>query len=401
MILWVAIIAAIPITAHYQTLAWDTVIYYSAVRSLSAGHDPYADAVAIQQSVHDRNPSQPNSNGPFSYIYSPVTLPLLRIAGMLKPWLAGALYLLAYLFGLTAEIWSTFQAAEREEHNLFLFFVPLALFFPGFLGSDILLSGNVAFILYGTVLATAVIFGWRRSRWRWFYLAVILASCFKAPMLSLLAIPALSARRQWLPVITSAALGMILFVGQTFTWPVLFQSYLKAVSLIFIYNRDFGSSPAGLFTGILFDCHRSYARAGIICYLAYAIPLCGFLFHLSQRYFRGEFGLRQWFPVLLLGVLLLNPRLVEYDTAPLALPMALILWRFLGSFTTTAQRAVGFGLLFLTANIIATHTWSLWKLTEGPLLVICFAAGSWTLLRHAHESEANSQRASEPEVLVA
>ena len=367
-LLWIMVAAALPIWAHYDKPAWDTDIYLQAVHSLQAGHDPYAAAIAVQQAVHDQNPNLPSLSGPYSYVYSPITLPLLRCFALLTPWLAGLLYGAAYLAGIMSEVWAGFQAVLPRERRIFLFFVPLAIFFPGFLGSDSVLSGNVAFIFYGAILATCYA-GWRHNRWRWFYLVVILASCFKAPLLSLLAIPLLSARRQWMPVAASAALGLTLFAIQPFLWPSLFRNYLHAVGLQFTYNRDFGFSPAGLFSGVLYDHHLHYSPACSIFYLLYAVPLFAFLFYLSRRFLRGDFSLQQWFPVLVVGVILLNPRLMEYDAAPLALPMALIAWRLFSSVAAPRPAAILFGSIFLAVNLIATHTWNLWKLTEGPLLV--------------------------------
>ncbi len=49
------------------------------------------------------------------------------------------------------------------------------------------------------------------------------------------------------------------------------------------------------------------------------------LLFLSKRYFAGEFSLKRWAPVVLTGHLLLNPRIMEYDVAPIALTMALVL----------------------------------------------------------------------------
>ena len=71
----------------------------------------------------------------------------------------------------------------------------------------------------------------------------------------------------------------------------------------------------------------------LIFYLCYAIPLFALLFALSRRYLQGSFTLRQWAPVLLVGVILFNPRILEYDVAPITLPLTLIAWRFFAGFT--------------------------------------------------------------------
>ena len=395
IVFWVLSVMAIPVWIHYDDPAWDAKIYLTAVHSIQHGHDPWADGVAVQKFAHSKAPASPSPGGPFTYVYSPITLPILRLVAAVPLWLAAAIFWLFYVAGAFGEVWFGLQAHTPEERRQLDVIAPVAIFFPGFLGSDIILSGNVAFMLYGLVLATAV-FAWRRGRWRWFYLAIVLASCFKAPLLSLLAIPILTARRQWLPVGLTAAAGIGLFAIQPLLWPFYFHNYLEAVELQFSYNRDFGFSPAGIFSGILYDHHIPYSPASGIFYLLYAIPLFAFLFFLSRRYLAGAFSLAQWTPVMIVGVIFLNPRLIEYDAAPIALPMALIAWRFIAAFASPRMTIACFSLVFAVANALAFISWNMWKLTEGPLLVLFFAAGAYTLLKSRPAAALGRSLESEP-----
>jgi hypothetical protein len=380
---WILVFAAMPVWMAFDPPGWDVAIYHSAIRSLAAGHDPYADAMAIQTLFHAHPELHVNADPPYSYVYSPITLPLLRLIGLFPALLSALLYWAVYLAGVFGEIWVAMQAVESNERRLFLYLAPVAAFFPGLLASGVVLSGNVAYILYAVVLIAAV-YAWRRGSWAWFYLAVVLASCVKAPLLSLLAIPVLSARKQWIPAGIAAAAGVALFAVQPMLWPTLFGHYLQAVELQFSYNRDFGTSPAGLFAGVLFDHHVPYSPASYIFFLAYALPLFGVLLYLSRMFLRGCFTLQQWFPVLIVGVILLNPRMIEYDAAPLALPLALILWRFLNSVTTRPRTILIFAIFFAISNAIALYSWDIRKVIESPLLVFLFIAGSWNLFRQAH-----------------
>ncbi len=255
--------------------------------------------------------------------------------------------------------------------------------FPGLLESGVVLGGNIAYVLYPAVLLCAAV-GWRRGDWRWFYAAVLAASCVKAPMLSLIAIPILSARRQWIPAGLTAVAGVALFAGQPLIWPTLFKNYLQAVDLQFLYNRDFGCSPAGLLSDILYTHNIPYSPAGLIFYLCYAVPLLALLWHLSRKYLDGDFSLAEWIPVLLVGVILLNPRIMEYDVAPLTLLMALIAWRFFARFTSTAKTIVCMAVLVVMTNGVAAFGWYVRKLVNGPLLILLFAAGCWMLLQPAN-----------------
>ena len=103
--------------------------------------------------------------------------------------------------------------------------------------------------------------------------------------------------------------------------------------------------------------------------------------------------------VLILGVILLNPRLIEYDAAPLALPAALIAWRFLAAIASPRRTILYFTLSFVAVNAIALTGWQIWKLTEGPLLVVLFAAGAYTLLR-PRSGRVHDERAEAEAVLV-
>jgi hypothetical protein len=311
-----------------------------------------------------------------------MTLPLLRAVGAVPGWLSGSVYWLLYIASMLAVIWVGMQGATPGERKFFVFLAPVAAFFPGLLVQDILLSGNVVYIFYGLIL-TAAVLGWRRGDWKWFYLAVLAASCCKAPLLSLLPIPILSARRQWKPACVTGVVGIGLFAMQPLIWPALFHNYLKAVELQFSYNHDFGFSPAGLLGYALAHAGAAYSPAATIFYVLYALPLFGLLLYLSRQFLEGRFSLEQWMPVMLLGVILLNPRIMIYDVAVLTVPMALIVWRFFSGVSRPARAMLYCALFFIATNLFIL-VWSpilVWKSTEGVLLVLVFAAGCWNLFR--------------------
>ena len=395
-ILWILVFAAIPVWISLDSSGWDFTVYAKAAHALASGRDPYADAIAIQRAAHEAKLVQPNADPPYSYVYSPITLPLLRAIAHAPAKLFAAAYWLIYILGVLAEIWIAMLAVEESERSVFLFLAPLAPFFPGFIANGVVLSGNIAYLLYPAMLLCAV-YGWKRGSWRWFYVATLAASCVKAPLLSLLLLPVLSARRQWIPAGVTGALGLALFALQPRLWPTLFKEYLQAVELQFSYNRDFGCSPAGLFSGYLFDHGLPYSPAALIFFLSYALPLCAVLFYLSRQYLRGAFSWKQWFPILLTGVILLNPRLIEYDTAPLALPLALIGWRFLRARMDSLPSTVILVAVFAVTNFFGLRNWNTRLLIDGPLLVLFFLAGSWDLAQQgaAYASRKESSLAAD------
>lgn len=370
-------------------VGWDLDVYKAAIVSLRAGHDPYLDATNIQRVFHAQGPHPPGTATPFAYVYSPITLPLLKLVEWWPFALSATLYWTIFFAAVLATAWVGRQFAEgHRERVVFSMLAPLALFFPGLLEQDVIFSGNVAYILYAAVLLAALL-GWKRGTWWPFYVAVVVASCFKAPLLSLVAIAPLSARGQWWKALGTCVAGVALFVVQPHLWPSLFHNYLEAVELQFSFNKDFSSSPAGLIAKLLYD-HAPYQKVWAATYGAYALVFSVMLLLLRQRYLRGELTQKQWIPVVLLGTILLNPRIMEYDVAPLPLVMALIVWRFFALVGKGSLRTaiVGLAVVFALGNAVISMAkvdgsidW--WRPTEGVLLVLVLVAGCWTLWREA------------------
>jgi hypothetical protein len=382
--LWIGVLVSIAVWLAVDTWGWDVAVYGSAIHSLRMHHDPYADATAVQDACHATHCVQGNADPPFSYVYSPITLPVLRVLAVLPLRLDALLYWMAYGAAVVAQLWVCLKAAEDDERLWFLFLAPVAVFFPGLLANGILLGGNVAYLLYAAILL-GVYRGLKSGSWAWFYVATLVASCVKAPLLSVVVIPLFVARRQWVPVVATAFSGLTLFALQPLVWPELFRHYLHAVDLQFQYNRDFGCSPAGLMSELLYRHGRSYSPEGLVVYAMYALPVLGALLYTARFYFAGQMSQRQWVPVVLVGVILLNPRIMEYDVAPVTLLMAMIVWRFLRA--VLERRAAGAVAVsgFAVLNAFAIHSWEIRKIIDGPLLVLCFAAGLWTLRQEVPE----------------
>lgn len=386
-IFWCLSLLAIAIWASQPgyVIGWDLSVIRSAIVSLRAGHDPYADAIAAQQTYIAQRVFQPQLPVPFSYVYSPLTLPFLRLIGLVPFWLSGTLYWTVYVSALITTIWFGLRMVEPGETSAFRMMAPLAIFFPGLLQNDVLFSGNIAFLLYAAVFLSAVL-GWRRGIWLPFYACVLVAACFKGPMLSLVMIAPLSARKQWIPAAATIATAAALFWLQTIIWPGVFANYLRTLDDMFQIARDFSSSPAGLSAEALFN-HVAYRTTLLAAYLCYAIPIAVTLLLLSKRYFGGMFGSKAWLPVLLIGVLLLNPRIIEYDVAAITLPMALVAWRLLCRLGPFPRCAWTMGLTFAGVNVfvalLSLRVRETWKGTECVLLLGLFALGARDLFRRA------------------
>jgi len=385
-VFWIGSFITIPIYAAFQIpqwtsgnlCRWDFEIYNRAMRSLQAGHDPYRDGIALQDSVHKDGAIRQDSAVSLTYLGTPITLPLLRLLSHLPGWFVAAYWLLYAAAALT-QLWVCMQFGEENERIFLALLAPAALFFPGLVQCVIILGGNIAYIIYGLVLLTSL-YGWRRGRWGWFYVVVLVVSCSKPTELTLLAIPILSARRQWLPASVTAAAGVAVFAVQALLWPALFHNFLHASDLQFRYNADFGSGPAGVVSMLLYLAHTPYTLVSWIFwifYVLYAVPLFLLLAYLSRRYFEGAISLKQWIPLLLCGVILLNPRLIEYDFAPITLPMALIVFRQIADGGHRIWQAAIAITLLVAAGYLNNASWFDSKWVECLVLLCVFALGTW------------------------
>jgi len=365
------------------TIGWDSHVYVRAIQSLQQGHDPYADGIAAQQVYHAEAFHAPGEPIPYTYVYTPLTLPLLRLAGTLPLWLVGAFYWSIYALLLVTAIWVCMSLVEEREMRVFALLAPAAVFFPGLLQYDGLFNGNVAYVLYGLVLGAAWM-GWKRERWVWFYLAVLFASCFKPPLLSLLVIAVLSSRRQWAKALITFAAGVALFAVQPRLAPSLFRNFLEAVDLQFRYNHDFSSSSAGVLADALYNVIPYRITSGVV-YGVQASVVVVVLLMLRRRYLDGQITAKRWLPVVLIGVVLLNPRIMEYDVAPITVVMALVAWRLCGRLGGTLKgTVVGMACLFAIANVCAPFAW---KTTECIVLTVLFAGGAWDLFTRSAQTE--------------
>jgi hypothetical protein len=377
--LWAVSLVAFGIWTYFNGPGWDAAIYMRGVRAVAAGLDPYAAGMALQR-AYQAHPI-PGESKPYSYVYSALTFPLLHVIAHLPLWLSGVVYWTTYAAAVLAELWVALHFVQRDEEALFAYLAPIALFFPGLLQNETIQSGNISYLLYAAIFIAAI-YGWRNQRWLCFYIAVLIGSCVKAPELILLLIPALTARRQLQPAAITLGIGAALIAIQPLFWPVLFQHNMQALALQTDLYRDFGCSPVGLYSAFRFDRGLPYAPSSYIVYAAYALLDIAALAYCARLFFRGEVSLRQWAPVLMVGLVLLNPRVQEYDVVLLTLPMALITWRWLTTFTSRSKLILSLTIaLWLILNALSIYSWELRKQIEGPLLVAVFIAGVCTLLR--------------------
>jgi hypothetical protein len=406
VLLWLVAAVSVGAMAIAGPAGWDVPPTWSAIQAVGQGGSPYTGGIAALQAYHNLPAHAAGDRAPVLYWYPPLTIPLLRALAWLPGWLLGALFACSLAAGFLLQLRAGYLMASEDERRWLFFLLPFAAFFPGLLCDQTILSGNLAFIFYGLAL-TAAIPGWRQNKWLWFYAAVLAASICKPPMLTLLAFPILVGKRQWAPACIAGASGCAIFAVQPLLWPAQFKEFWLALRLVLDWAHDFGFSPSGLVGRLLWQMKEPYSLTATLAYLAWAAALGTLLLTISRRVRRNTQLRELWIPIAFVGTILLNPRIIFYDTAPLTIPLLLIAWRALslGSERWTqwrASRAVplaappspwqrfckdrkhltpilaGAGL-FAACNI-ADGLWGDWLPVELTVLLAVFALGIWSLL---------------------
>jgi hypothetical protein len=320
---WTAAVIALAAMAYSGAVGWDAKGYWKAVQSLHRNSDPYAEDIVALQKFHERLAANPAEPRPFVYVYSPLTLPLLRALGVLPGWFVGLLYAVTVAVGAAIQLWAGFQMADERERRWLVFVLPAVAFFPGLVSDDVMLSGNVAYLLYGGILLGATA-GWKRGQWTWYYIAILIASIFKTPFLAFLAFPVLIDVRQWIRSGMTAVAGVLIFAVQARIWPGLFPEYLKSLLLVFDWLHDFGFGPASVLGLYLWRRGRPTATPTTVLFVMCASVIGIVLVVLAGRVRKWNLPREAWVPVAFVGTALLNPRVMKYDLAAITVPMLLI-----------------------------------------------------------------------------
>ncbi|MGC1647113.1 MAG: hypothetical protein WA741_14955 [Candidatus Sulfotelmatobacter sp.] len=394
-LLWTAAVIALAAMAYMGAVGWDAKGYWKAIQSVHHHSDPYAEDIVVLQEFHERVATNPAEPRPFVYVYSPLTFPLLRALGVFPGWFVGLFYAVAVAVGAAIQLWAGFQMADERERRWLVFALPAVAFFPGLVTDDVILSGNVAYLLYGGILLGATA-GWKRGQWTWYYIAVLIASIFKTPFLAFLAFPVLIDARQWIRSGMTAVAGVLIFAVQARIWPGLFREYLKSLLLVFDWLHDFGFGPASVLGLYLWRRGRPTATPTTVLFVICAGVIGIVLLVLAGRVRKWNLPREGWVPVAFVGTALLNPRVMKYDLAALTVPMLLIGARVLrmwwnsgrpGTGNPTAVRPsplariqilAGSISFFLIPNIITTVGPS-WFPAEFLVLATIFVMGIFWL----------------------
>ena len=371
-LLWAGAACSVAGMAIFLPVGWDSALYQQAIKDLHDGLDPYVvGTVCFGTHAVSGGPRQ-------FFLYPPITLKVLQLAGLIPAIPARLLYCLIYAVGFGCQLWAGFKLALPSERHILKYALPLVAFFPGFMPNEVILCGNIAFFLYGIVLAAAVR-GWERNRWGWFYFAVVAASLIKPPFLVFLAVPLLAGCQQISKSIAVGGLGVVLFAGQKVLWPYQFGEYLQTLHTASTcrsaagHFESFGLSAAGVLASALHGTGRPVVLPSLLFYLCYGCLFFATLVYFSQQYRIGRIGSQSWLTVLLLGTFLLSPRILQYDALPATVPMFLLALR--GWKDASARWIVGVGLVGAVAALAFNQdgleiSLAMWSLLLSGLILL-------------------------------
>lgn len=352
----------------------DLPVYMRAVERWLAGLDPYTGSAA-----------------PLVFLYPPAFLLIAGWISHLLPDHSGpAIYVALEVCAVCAMPLVLARYFFRQPWLSPLFALLLFFASPRFTGIEALRTMNIASLLYCLAFVAAIP-GLRRNQWTWFYLAVFLASIVKITFLSLLLLPLLAGRRQWVRSILCGCAVVIANLAQRAFWPDLYGSYVASLRQGIVFNQSFGY---GVF-GILADYHYWERGIGVAAYVAatvLALALLTLMFWMRWRLDRaGEAwqdvaGNGVFVAMVVVTIILVCPRQMQYDI-DIAVFAAFVLWIYA---LKTSRVLLWMVLLFLPSlamPLVVSNP----RLRGGYEVFLClaaFALGYWRLNRELHAKSA-------------
>jgi hypothetical protein len=289
-------------------LFWDLKVYVATMRAQVAGLDPYARTTLGAFGI--------------SPDYLVTTPPAVtRLLGLLgtpllvdqASWLLAA----AHLAGLAATVaWSARMFFGPRAAMLAL---AAAAYLGLFAATGIVSLGaaNLGTLLHGMVLL-ALGPGMLARRWGSAFAVILLATLFKPFYLAYLLVPVAAQGWSWRRVGhagLACAGAAALYLVQAFVWPSTFRAWIGNVAIQTMEYGDIGLNLLGT---------RALQGSVWLALVVQAVAILGFL---ACAVFGRARGRERW-AVLLVVALFINPRIMPYDLAVAAAPLAFLVAGF-------------------------------------------------------------------------
>lgn len=250
------------------------------------------------------------------------------------------------------------RTLSRQQCVALLCLLPLTIFM-----SSNFWSGNMHTLFYAAALLAAIT-GLRRNQWLPYYAVTVIAAASQPVFLLLLLLPAFAGRRQILPTAATVIAVAAAHFVQRLATPQMYAAFQQSVAVHMTATRDFGEGVLGAATAWL---PHAPAVIPLVLQLAFSAVILLTLLYLRRRVTPSD---PRWWALLALAIILVNPRIMPYDSVLAIVPALFFL------LTPTRSPARWPLVLATTAVCIVLHK----HLGLTPLLVVGFVLGTRTLL---------------------
>jgi hypothetical protein len=309
LILWLCLDAAIAPLLYLtgrafalHPLFWDARIYADAITNFNQGKSPYI---------------LPHS---LPFIYPPVFVLIGGwLARLLPPNLGWKLYLSAHIasvLGLPLVLARFYLRGLGKMEALALF-----LLAPFMVTEAVFFAGNISSLWYCAALLAAGP-GLSANRWKWFYLVTVLASATKITFLLLLLLPLLAGAGQVLGSVITTLVTLGIYLSQKILMPDLYGQFREALSTQTFTARSYGIAPYGVTANLLERFHIMGFAIPAAVQIVFAGAILISLWRLRSRIDPRD---ERWLALIILALLLINPRMFVYDVTTGLLPVYFLL----------------------------------------------------------------------------
>jgi hypothetical protein len=338
-------------------------IYRDALDDWLSGGDPY-------RTIH----------GPLRFVYPPIFLYVGGFLARVFPdhigWYLYAFVHVASTIALPIVLARFYfrQTWLNAGFALLIFFAE-----PRLTGVLALTNGNIASALY-LLAFLAMLPGVHANRWTLFYLAVFIGALVKLPLVLLLLLPLLTGKGQWRYCSICAVAIAAAYTLQRVFFSDLYAGYQWSLVQQIRVIHHYGYGVLGIAAGLEYKLYGKVSILPTIISGVFAAILIVALFLLRRRI--GPLASDPlWLSLVVLSVILVSPRILNYD-ADIALFAAFVIFV---NVLHTRRLLTLLVLLFLPSLFVPyfVNAQTLVGCYETLLLILAFAGGFFTLWRES------------------
>jgi hypothetical protein len=214
----------------------------------------------------------------------------------------------------------------------------------------------------------------------------------KPPLLLWLVVPLAVSISEFLMTAFAATLGLVLFGVQRIIYPQHFAEFLQSVRYALPMETNY--SISGVFNHLLQSIGRQSISLSLLFYLLTAAMVFLVLAYFSYENRLAKIDRLSFFTVLLMGVVLMSPRVKEYDLLPITIPICLIVIR------SCVRRLPRMMMISGVVISVLAFIRGFDELVSVAVLFSAFLCGCQMLLRQSLSSRTLRAEELEPELVA-